>query len=303
MSQPPSCPLCHQIAPPELLRRGSLIVHHCGKCGLHYGENELATATGKPGSIETSPHHFSTLLNQLEPLRAAFTDLMDRRWGHFTARLGAQPRHWLEIGPGNGLLGEVVERRGGTWRGCELDLVMATEMVARGLDVVHGDFAEMDARSLFTPVVARQGGFDVVFLSQVLEHVRSPDRFLQNAVIALRPGGIIYIDVPSDDGLTAIIRRLNPWGHSYGEVVPPYHMISYGAKTLRYALGSAGFDHPWVSSWPYNDATFGLAHARINASMTMQAVWHTSALLSLGGNLVGIARKPQIDTNGAKAAC
>jgi SAM-dependent methyltransferase len=172
---------------------------------------------------------------------------------------------------------------------------MATEMASRGLDVVHGDFAEMKSDELFTAAVAEQGGFDIVFLSQVLEHVRNPDRFLINAFAALRPGGMIYVDVPNNDGLTAIIRRLSKCGESYGEVVPPYHLIAYGSKTLRYALENAGFQAPQIITRSYNDATFGLAHARINPSAKLRLIWLASAFFSLGGNLVGMAGKPLSD--------
>lgn len=293
LNQPPSCPLCREIVAAMPIVRGKLIVHRCQRCGLHFGEDEVVTSTGDVGSVDTSPHHFSTLLNELHALRAAFAELMDRRWPYFTARLGTPPRHWLEIGPGNGLLSEVVTGRGGTWRGCEIDSAMAKEMASRGLDVVYGDFSTMEPQSLFTPAVADQHGFDVIYFSQVLEHVRSPDRFLESAVAALRPGGMIYVDVPSDDGLTATVRRLNKWGQSYGEIVPPYHMIAYGAKTLRYALASAGLEDVSVTSWSYDDPTFGLAHARINPNPKLRAVWRASALLSRGGNLVGIAQKPR----------
>src|SRR3546814_17780185 len=77
------------------------------------------------------------------------------------------------------------------------------------LDVVQADFAAVDPRELFTPGATAQGGFDIIFLSQVFEHVRSPDMFLRNAWAALRPGGVIYIDVPNAAGLTAVIRRWN----------------------------------------------------------------------------------------------
>jgi SAM-dependent methyltransferase len=299
----PTCPLCRKAAQAAPIRRGNLIVHGCSNCGLRFGENEIATAIRESGSVDTDPHHFSTMLSQSRPLGDALAELIDHRLSYFAERLRACPRHWLEIGPGSGLLSDIVARRGGTWRGCEIDPAMAREMSSRGLDVVHGDFAALDPRILFTPVVAEQGGFDIVFLSQVLEHVRKPDQFLANAFSALRPGGMIYVDVPSGDGLTAIIRRLNRWSRTYDEIVPPYHMISYGAKSLRYALRTAGFDNPSVSSWAYNDPTFGLAHARINPSVKLQALWQASGLISLGGNLVGMAHKPRLDGNGALPSC
>jgi SAM-dependent methyltransferase len=299
----PSCPLCHENITAEPIRRTNLLVHSCPNCGLDFGETKEASATLESGSVETSPHHFSMLLSQSGPLGTALADLIDRRWPTFCERLGQAPRHWLEIGPGSGLLSGIVADRGGLWCGCEIDPAMAEEMNGRGLNVVNGDFSSMNPQSLFTPEVAEQGGFDIVFLSQVLEHVRNPDQFLANALLALRPGGLIYIDVPNGDGLTAIIRRLNRWGGGYGEIVPPYHMISYGAQTMRYALNKAGFDRIDVSSWSYNDSTFGLAHARIHPSAKLQAVWNASAFLSLGGNLVAIGRKPFVDGSGERLPC
>src|SRR3712207_8516772 len=52
-------------------------------------------------------------------------------------------------------------------------------------------------------------------------HVLRADRFLANAFAALRPGGLLHVDVPNDAGLTAKLRRANPLSAGYGEVVPP----------------------------------------------------------------------------------
>jgi len=298
---PSVCLLCHTPSTTDPIQRGTLLVHSCPNCGLNYGETDEASATLEAGSVDTSPHHFSTLLTQSEALAPALAGLVEGRMAAFVKRLGEKPRHWLEIGPGSGLLSAIVTRHGGSWRGCEIDADMAAEMMARGLDVVQADFSAIDPASLFTHEVAAQGGFDMLFLSQVFEHVRNPDRFLENAFGALRPGGVIYIDVPNDGGLTAIIRRLNKWGGTYGEVVPPYHMIAYGAKTLGYALEQAGFEKVSVSTAAYNHAVYGLAHARIHRSPKFQTLWMLSGIVGLGGNLVAMAQRPL--GGGDAAAC
>ncbi len=278
-------------------------MHRCGNCGLHFGETTQASATLAAGSVDTDPHHFATLLTQSDELSAALSAIIDNRMKIFTEMLGGKPRHWLEIGPGSGLLSAIVARQGGTWRGCEIEPEMAKKMASGGLDVVHADFSSVDPQQLFTHEVAEQDGFDIVFLSQVLEHVRNPSRFLANARAALRPGGIIYIDVPNDDGLTAIMRRINKWGSTYGEIVPPFHMIAYGQKTLHRALDRAGFDRITVKTSSYNDAVFGLAHARIHSSPKLQAVWTLTGMLALGGNLVALGQRPLIESNGDGASC
>lgn len=301
MISPTACLLCHTPSTSAPIQRGNLLIHKCTRCGLNYGETDEASATLDAGSVDTSPHHFSTLLTQSEALGAALTGLVEGRLPAFAERLGTAPRHWLEIGPGSGLLSAIVARHGGTWRGCEIDADMAAEMQGRGLDVVHADFSAVDPATLLTPEAAVQGGFDMPFLSQVFEHVRNPDRFLDNAFAVLRPGGVIYVDVPNDDGLTAIIRRLNKWGSTYGEVVPPYHMIAYGAKSLEFALKQAGFEKVSVSTAAYNHPVYGLAHARIHRGAKFQTVWTLSGIMGLGGNLVAMAQRPLV--GGDAASC
>lgn len=302
MTSPIICLLCHAPSKSRPIQRGGLLVHRCVNCGLKYGETDEPSATLKTGAVDTAPHHFSILLARSEEIGVALTALVEKRMAAFIDRLGQTPRHWLEIGPGSGLLSAIVSRMGdGNWRGCEIDGEMAAKMAERGLDVVHADFSAIDPVTLFTPEVAARGGFDMLFLSQVFEHVRNPGRFLANGLASLRPGGMIYIDVPNDEGLTAIIRRLNRWGSTHGEIVPPYHMIAYNAKTLEFALKMAGFEKVSTSTVAYNDPVYGLAHARIHESRKLQMVWSLSGLMGLGGNLVAMAQRPL--GNGSAASC
>lgn len=301
MTSPTFCLLCNAPSKSPPIQRGGLLVRSCANCGLKYGETDESSATLKTGSVDTAPHHFSTLLARSETLEVALTALIEKRMAAFIERLGETPRNWLEIGPGSGLLSAIIARRGGDWRGCEIDTEMAAKMLERGLDVVHADFCAIDPVSLFTPEVAARGGFDMLFLSQVFEHVRNPARFLANGLASLRPGGMIYIDVPNDGGLTAIIRRLNRWGGTHGEIVPPYHMIAYDANTLEFALKMAGFEKVSTSTAAYNDPAYGLARARIHESRKLQMLWSLSGLMGLGGNLVAMAQRPLGD--GSAASC
>ena len=243
--------------------------------------------------VATAPGHFSLLRDDLERHAAASAALLDNRFGIYAGHLGAPPRHWLEVGPGNGVLATLLERHDCSWKGVEFDPRMAALMQAEGKPVVHADFAAIDPDSLMDAAVRAQGGFDMVTFSQVLEHVLRADRFLANAFAALRPGGLLHLDVPNDAGLTAALRRANPRASGYGEIVPPHHMVAYGPAALRRALETAGFEVLALFGCRYDHPVYGLAHCRMGASAKTKVIWRLSGLLGRGGNLVALARKPR----------
>ena len=62
-----------------------------------------------------------------------------------------------------------------------------------GVNVIEGDFTQMDFREKF----------DIVSLNKVIEHVKDPVQMLKRAKAALKPSGFVYIEVP--DGEKAIL--------------------------------------------------------------------------------------------------
>ncbi len=94
----------------------------------------------------------------------------------------------LDIGCGDGALIEHLTRlKGADARGIEIDMAEATEAVAAGLPVIHGD---ADADLAFYP----DGAFDYVVLSRTLQAVERPREVLRQM---LRIGARAIVSFPN----------------------------------------------------------------------------------------------------------
>jgi len=105
-------------------------------------------------------------------------------------RAGGPVRCALEIGCGHGVAREMLERDFGCpVDGCDLNR-MALEMAkpGKGRLFVY-DIMEQEPSML--------GHYDAVFLLDVLEHIRDDTSFLVAALQHLRPGGLVFINVPA----------------------------------------------------------------------------------------------------------
>jgi 2-polyprenyl-3-methyl-5-hydroxy-6-metoxy-1,4-benzoquinol methylase len=96
----------------------------------------------------------------------------------------------LDVGCGTGSVTIIANRdKANRVVAIEPDKSRAELAASRGIDVSCGFLTE--------EYVAANGPFDVVMLSDVLEHVPSPDDILKLAVSGLRPGGVLLFSVPN----------------------------------------------------------------------------------------------------------
>jgi 2-polyprenyl-3-methyl-5-hydroxy-6-metoxy-1,4-benzoquinol methylase len=288
-----SCILCRSVVLRRVAIRRGVIVYRCPTCELLQAQERKAFISGDDhnGAVATAPAHFEMLVKRDDDWRGAMRKILAARMPWIEARSGGAMKNWLEIGPGNGGLGQLLVEAGAYWKGVEIDSEMAARMHQAGKNVMAADFSKLSPDEVVPDHLKEAGGFDIIFLSQVLEHVTAPAQFLANALACLRYGGLIYIDVPNNTGLTAVIRNLNAASSGYGEIVPPHHMIAYGAKTLSFALRGAGFQNIEVFSKAYNDPAFGLVHAHLEKRLKLKVIWQLSRLVGMGGNLIAVATK------------
>lgn len=84
--------------------------------------------------------------------------------------------------------------------------------------------------------------FDGVCLNAVLEHVHEPGIFMSQVSKLLRPGGILYIDVPREPNLLTILGNFsnklfgNEAVYNLQPTWEPYHVYGFNPKSLRYLL-------------------------------------------------------------------
>lgn len=95
----------------------------------------------------------------------------------------------LDIGCGAGQFLYGAQQRGWTVAGAELSQVAAQQASERlGTPIFCGDF-----RAMNLPLHA----FDVVTIQSTVEHLRAPIDYLCDAAALLRPGGVLFFDVPN----------------------------------------------------------------------------------------------------------
>jgi SAM-dependent methyltransferase len=141
----------------------------------------------------------------------------------------------LDFACGSGAFFEMAGERGWDAHGVEVGAWAAEAAAARGLRNMHiGELADLG----FEP-----GSFDVVYAAQVFEHLPRPRRELQEIRRLLKPGGLLYVDVPNYHTLPIALGR-----DDFMLNEPPQHLNYYTPATLGRLLRSGGFDVVRVGS-------------------------------------------------------
>lgn len=91
------------------------------------------------------------------------------------------------------------------------------------------------------------GEFDVVLLAAILEHVYAPASVLERVRNVLRPGGIVFIDVPNECSLFTFVAnayqrvRRRDWVVNMSPTFPPFHVVGFCPASLTFLLDRVGF--------------------------------------------------------------
>jgi SAM-dependent methyltransferase len=257
-----ACPVCLSSAFRRIHLKGKIPLVICDNCELHiqqpqpsdprlneiYGPNYFI-------HLPDNKHldkHVGKLKNgtarlQLEDLRAYAAARQQR---------DLTGMRLLEIGPGHGYLLQEAKRCGLDITGLEYS-VHATQMANKNLggDYVRRGTLEISAPDLRT--------FDVIVLSDVIEHVRDLRRFLFQVFEKLKPGGMIFIATISTESLTA--RLLGPYWMEY----KLEHLFYFNETNMITLLKAVGFEETSVTSgrklmsWSYVAAHFEIFHVPI----------------------------------------
>lgn len=164
---------------------------------------------------------------------AAWWDLTyGERYDTFESLLGPERRKILDIGSGPGLFLLHGKGRGWDVTGIEPSSQAATHSRSMGLTIVEEFLTESLATTL--------GTFDVIHLSEVLEHIGDPTALLRVAHGLLAPGGIICLVVPNDYSPFQAALREN--GFESWWVAPPHHVNYFDNSSGTALLHRCGFE-------------------------------------------------------------
>ena len=121
-----------------------------------------------------------------------FSGIALLRLGHVLSYCKEQdklPKEILEVGPGHGYFCEHMRAQIPDCRYTVLESDSRCHDHLRELGAsVYEDFSQLQV-----------GSYDLLVMSHVLEHSAKPDEFLRSTMTLLKPGGVVFIEVPCRD--------------------------------------------------------------------------------------------------------
>lgn len=132
----------------------------------------------------------------------------------------------LDVGCGTGCFLLEAAAKGWSCRGVEVSAYAADLAQQRGLDVLCGELADVDAPP---------ASFDVVTFWDVIEHLPRPDVALQRAATLLKPGGVLAL---STGDLSSWCARLS--GRRWHLFNLPEHLFFFTPASLKRLTAQRG---------------------------------------------------------------
>jgi 2-polyprenyl-3-methyl-5-hydroxy-6-metoxy-1,4-benzoquinol methylase len=253
----------------------------CANCTLAYSyplKKGAFDDVGHSNSSVTNTEYYAKILKQYEIQSDLAINKVPLLLNYWTSVIGKTPLSILEIGCGTGQYYEAWKKAGVDWIGVEVNETMLAFCTSRNMPVYELD-----------KVINTNKKFDVIFMSQVLEHILEPIEFLKTVGKLLNDHSILYLDVPNQDSITSLYRRINLFHPEYGFVQPMHHLIAYTQKSLKYLLKHCGFEIKHIGAHTEDEVLFGQLLA--TSSLLQRLAFVVSRFTKRGSLLVCVASK------------
>lgn len=225
------CPLCGGSRTTVFFSRLNMAVRRCASCGLMFQGPDSGACRDQAVIEEVYKAYLRGAASQPGLFRARL-DRIIRLTGR--ALDGARV---LEIGAGNGALGDLLVRAGADYSGVE-PMAFLRDAAAAFPSVAGRIFPEPFRPGLFEP-----GTFDLVVAADTLEHMADPAAAAAEVSRLLKPGGKFYVEVPNEallrlKGTLRVLLGLYVRGYPTN----PEHAFLFTGGTLKLLLEKAGFE-------------------------------------------------------------
>jgi hypothetical protein len=138
-----------------------------------------------------------------------------------------------------------------------------------------------------------EGGYDVVSMLDVLEHILEPSVLLDRVRGLIRPGGALLLVLPNDRNLTTKV-AMGAYHASFGVVRYPasrvhqvFHVTYFTPATICALLKRHGFD---VVAVEPDETVRGLLNESALVKAGVSALFALSRVLRLQNKMIVIAR-------------
>jgi 2-polyprenyl-3-methyl-5-hydroxy-6-metoxy-1,4-benzoquinol methylase len=226
------CPFCGGDDPaPERQLNGFSLVR-CRRCAFYYvnprsSDEALNTLYTKRASEAFIPLYTKMASPSVIETFNQTLDLLEK--------LAPQKGRMLDVGCASGHFFEQALKRGWDAQGTDISNWAKEAALSRGIHNLYvGRLVDLHFPDHH---------FDVVHAAQVLEHMTNLREELAEMRRILRPGGLLYVDVPNYRTLPILMGR-----DDFLLNMPPQHIIYFTPRTLRTVMESAGFKDIQITS-------------------------------------------------------
>lgn len=283
------CEVCCAAGSPLKTRGlGGLHAWHCSICGFVWIDRADLAASAMPPCYQGYPYN-QVLQKQFDRMKPRYVTGLLLRVGQAFGERSLRDCAFLDVGCANGEYIWAAREIGfGGVAGVEIDTAAADR--ARAFGQVWGDISHAPASA-----------FDVVQIKNVLTNIPDPGSFLALCLRALKPGGVLWLDVLNWAGLTCLLRRvasrIQERPGRAGVLRPPYVISAFGGRTLRRLLERSGLRIEKIR-------TTYLGHNQLPYAPLSGAgyVGFVGWLIGRGAVLVSDSRKPPL-SGGTEPSC
>lgn len=224
------CPICRGVATNShlVVRAGTLAT--CGQCGLWY--RVPRPDAGELAKIYNKDYYTSWGLHEDENMvwvskKTTFSGLLC----HIQKLLGSENDRsirLLDVGAATGMLLRAAQKF--SWE------LYATEVNNYSVGVLRERYgAERIFEGELTDCTFPKRFFDVITMTDVIEHVLDVPATLQKVADLLRPGGVLCITTPRIDTLSKVLMGSH-WLHFKQD-----HLQYFSRRAIEHSLCAAGF--------------------------------------------------------------
>jgi SAM-dependent methyltransferase len=228
--RPPACPACDAPDSTWVMRHldfPGVGVYHCPDCTVLWSHPRPSHAQlgayYEAGRYPVPPPATASALLAQKRAEAAGQARFVQSEVPLVAGLDV-----LEIGCGSGFLLDEFQRRGARCVG--VDLAAPAVAYARetlGLNVRRGDFRD---------AMADGHRHDLILLSHVFEHLPDPRAALAQLQGALRPAGVLFVEIPREDLAVFELKAARDYRYCSS------HLFFYGPDAFRRLVTGAGLE-------------------------------------------------------------
>lgn len=253
------CPLCNASATcvyqgmKGYIEGSSFSIYECSSCGASFVDplrsdenvyNSIYTY-GEKISGYMRYYRFAQVVKKVTKPLSLLAESENVYWGVQQALLPYRTKKdslkILEIGSGLGYLTYSLNKEGYSTLGLDISK-RAVEQATKN----YGSYYECG--NLFDIAEKRKGLYDIVIMTELLEHVEDPKAFIKAASMLIRDGGKIILTTPNKDS--------SPKGLVWQNDIPPVHLWWFSEKSVEHLAKECGKKCSFVDYTPYTKKYF-----------------------------------------------